>query len=289
MMTAEPSPPNYEYGAFFEAVEELSELPHVTEEIFDDLLGAAHRDLLGNAEPEAAGALFERIKALYTNNEGTATNYRKAGVRALEFLESAADLLPYEVGTFLHAQVPPTEIERVQAARPAELLRVQEAIEHVIQRRTQLYSGYQGVVAAIIEGSYANGTFIPGVSDIDVVLVLASRNHPGMEHNGKWVHFLPDMRRALAMHTNRSIDATDIAIDNEPGVRSLTGDPDSTLHQSPAIIIAPDPTVRQTLIELLYQGTDGEHGTDGELMPDHTSYVGETALRIFRGQEGDQV
>jgi hypothetical protein len=256
---SEPMPhvPEFSYGDFDMARDEFAELDHVTGHDYGSRLTAAYHDLLGpagEAEQERAEQLLDRVRSLYTSNDGTTTNFRKAAFRALEIFEEASYLQAGGLAGFLDSRVTIDEIAQLHERRGPELQRVVRGVTTAISRRHQKYGAdYRGVVGAIIHGSYADGTFLPGQSDIDMVLVTDSADQ-GMEHDGEWIDYSEDAERALSAHVNRPLDTIEVTITNTPNMRGLTGDPDSTLYESNYLVVAPDDSVRQQINGLLEAG-----------------------------------
>lgn len=288
----EPTPalPEYSYGAFDEAREEFGELPVVTRADFTGRILAAHHDLVGNAGHEAAAQFFTRVEQLHSNNEETATNYRKAGLRALEILEEASYLPQNQIDAFFDNQVTESYIAEVRAKRPAEQARMFHGINHAIGRRSEKYGPtYQGVVAAIVHGSYADGTLIPGSSDIDLALVTATAN-PGMAHEDQWIDYEEDAVAAITAQTNRPVDVSlKIPLVAPPRVLRLTSYPDSILYESNLLVISPHADAAERVQALLQQGQQEAAQARERQSSDPLALRPLGSIAVWLAPSGDQV
>jgi len=233
----------------------LADSSRVTNAQFREAVIATHQNLFGDIEQGSFMQLVDRTQRLYTNNEATATNSRKAGMRILGILEAASDLRISEVKAFFDTKIPVEHIAEVHAERPATRSLVLDGMARAISgRREQYGKKYGGIVAAIVFGSYANGTFLPKTSDIDTDFVMKT-TQTGMGHGDQWLNYESDAQRAIATQTKRPVDVSlPVPLSEPQRIIDLPRQTDSILHNADLLVVSPDRGIAEHVADLLHGG-----------------------------------
>lgn len=225
---------------------------------------ATHQNLFGDIGYGSFLNLLDRTQQLYTNNAGTATNSRKAGLHMMGMLEAAADLRISAVEPFFDSKIPGEYIAEVYSERPATLSLVLNGVARAISsRREEHGKNYRGVVAAIVSGSYANGTFLPKTSDIDTVLVMETAES-GMGYGDQWLDYESDAKRAIATQTKRPVDVSlPVPLSESQRIIDLARQPDSIQYNADLLVVSPDGEIAERVAHLLRTGRQDLQQTAG--------------------------
>jgi predicted nucleotidyltransferase len=171
------------------------------------------------------------------------TNYRKAGLRLLEIIDKGAERKPSEIGKYFKEAVSQAELEFNKKNKDEVVKDLQERIEKaILEFRGRYGERYNGVVGAIVFGSYAKENFHLK-SDLDIVYITKSRNK-GL-HISPYQHEFDDWLDRKVKPVVRSDTYDPIAMSDVEALQNLTGE--GSMVGEGYVVISPYPEIKKAI------------------------------------------
>jgi len=216
----------------FRWTEKVSEadLDQEIEKVFSDVCGE-------HGKNEFIHYTVPKIKQIY------GTNYRKAGLRLLEIINKGAECRPSEIGKYFKGAVSQAELEFSKKNKDEVVKGLGERIEKaILDFRERNAERYNGVVGAVVFGSYAKKNFHLE-SDLDIIYITKSRN------KGTYIsslqHAFDDWLDRKVKPVVKSDIYDPIAIADVEALRDLMGD--GSMVREGYIVISPYLEVKKAI------------------------------------------
>lgn len=225
----------------------FSDLEIDTEEDLNAAIHNTFEEICGtNGKEEFDNFVLPTIKKIY------GTNYRKAGVKLLDIIDAGADKPVGKIGEYFKSAAERIE-KTLSVDRPERLKKVTEKIEGAILKKKEQYGeDYDGVVAAIIFGSYAKNTFT-AESDLDIFFVTFAKEKGFELSQDKYVDYDDDFEATIQRELGRKLKIDNqrgCSIQNEGGLREVTFSKEGIVGGN-YIIVTPYSEIKSKIEEIL--------------------------------------
>jgi predicted nucleotidyltransferase len=221
--------------------------PRFTEQETDEYIKKVFAEVCGDhGRQEFFEITVPLIKRIYGNN------FSKVGMRLLDIIDEGASLRPDKVGNFFRNPVSTEELEFSKRPKEEIVGEITDAIEKLILEKSKEFGkNYEGVIAVVIYGSYANNNFSLG-SDLDVVYITKSKEEGVfLKKEERYVHYLEDFSKGMkkAVKPETGHDFVIFSIDDEKEFKENLGK-DANLSTN-FIVISPFPETKKKVEETI--------------------------------------